>query len=245
MNHTHSKVFEWFKNEYPDAIKYMKTLSTTQIQQLWPPCTEGKATRAFFKQKHQNRYALLEEVSLDTTGPITPAYIEGNRFIQILVDACLGWTDEKIMRNKREAGKAIMTPLAKLQRTRGVKAKILQTDGASEKNTKEFQNFLDFNGTEATYAAPGSSQSNAFAEGQFRYFMEAALTAMSAALYMPKTMLSYAVLDAADKESYMANANGNVLQAKPHSHIKDKVHEANVDNTNTLLPWSKKGKIVR
>lgn len=74
--------------------------------------------------------ALLEAVSSDTKGPIIPADPEGNKFIQILVDACSGWTDIQMMHKKSEAGEALMKSLSKIQRLCQMNAKRLHTDGA-------------------------------------------------------------------------------------------------------------------
>lgn len=71
-------------------MAHMENLGNVTEKKSCPPCTTGKETRAPFKQDSQKRYALLEELSSDTTGPISPSDADGNKFIQILVDACTG-----------------------------------------------------------------------------------------------------------------------------------------------------------
>lgn len=83
-----------------------------------------------FKQLEQNKYALLDTVPSDTSGPITPADSEGKNFVQILVDACSGWTDVQITAKKRDAANAIMRSPAKIQRICDIKTKRLHTDGS-------------------------------------------------------------------------------------------------------------------
>lgn len=90
MKHSHRKVLEWFRKEYPDAMKYMESLSASQIHQSCPLCTEGKAKRASSKQQDQNRLRFWKQYRPITTGSVTPADTEGNRFVQILLDACSG-----------------------------------------------------------------------------------------------------------------------------------------------------------
>ena len=91
LNHSNDKVIAWFKKEYPDAIKHMNTLCSTHELRSCPPCAQGKATRAPFKQQRQNRYALLEAVSSDTTGPIDPrTMMEANSSRSLLMHAQAG-----------------------------------------------------------------------------------------------------------------------------------------------------------
>lgn len=136
MNHSNSKIIAWLKQEWPDAMQYMQQLGDGKEERSCPPCTTGKATRAPFNQESQIRYALLEALSSGTKGPISPSYSDGNKFIQLLVDACTGWTDAKLMRAKRGAGKAITHSLAKIQMLCNAKSKRLQTDGAKEQDKK-------------------------------------------------------------------------------------------------------------
>lgn len=123
LNHSHDKIIDWFRSEYPAAMQHMENLSVVHKHKSFPPCSQGKATRSPFKQLEQNRYALLEAVSSDTTGPITPVDSEGKKFVQIMVDACSGWTDFQTMAKKSEAANAIMRSLAKIQRICDMKTK--------------------------------------------------------------------------------------------------------------------------
>lgn len=106
LNHSHSKTIEWFRSEYPDTMRHMENLSTEHEHRSCPPCSQGKATRAPFKQDQKNRYSLLEAVSSDSTGSITPTDPDGNKFIQILVDDCSGWADVQLMTTKSAAEEA-------------------------------------------------------------------------------------------------------------------------------------------
>lgn len=237
LNHTHAKILEWFRKEYPLEMQHMEKLCVTQQQKSCPPCGKGKATRTPFKQKQKNIYALLEAVSSDTTGPITPTDADGKKFVQILVDACSGWTDVQITGNKSEAGNAIMRLLAKIQRTCEMNAKRLHTDGAKEQNTKNLQASLDNNGTAATHTAPNASQSNYFAERRLRQLMAAARTEMASAPHMPRNFWSYAVLYAAYKGNYLATAKDGKLQPSPNANIKALRPNAKFSNPASFLPW--------
>lgn len=109
----------------------------------------------------------MEAVSSDTTGPIAPSDVYGKHFIQVLVDACSGWSDVQIMGKHSDAGTVIINSLAKIQRLCDAKAKRLYTDGSKEQYTKKLRDFLDGNGTSATHTAPNASASNAFSERKF------------------------------------------------------------------------------
>lgn len=92
----------------------MKALSRTQEQISCPPCTQGKEIRARFKQATQNRYRLLDALSSDEADPITPSDLEGNKYVQLLVDLCSGWSGVLIMKANSEAGIDIMHSLAEI-----------------------------------------------------------------------------------------------------------------------------------
>lgn len=157
-------------------MMHMEKLGCAHKHKSCPPCCEGKATRAPFKQTNRNRCALLEEVSSDTTGKITPPDGESNNFVQILVQSCSGWTNVQIMRKKSGDGNAIMRSLAKIQRTCEMKAKHLHTEGAKRAGHEKscslsLRSFLDSNGKTATNTYPHASQSNYFAERSFRQLL--------------------------------------------------------------------------
>lgn len=244
MNHSNSNIIDCFRKEYPDAMVYMEELGNALHKTSCPPCSTGKATRAPFKQDHQNMYALLEALSTDTTEPIAPCDSDGNKFIELLVDACTGWTNVQVMKEKSGAAKEIMLSLSKIQMMCKAKAQILHTDGAKEQNTKELRTFLDDNGTKASHTDPKSSQSNALAERRFRQLMAAARTAMTAAPHMPKKFWSHAVLDEAEKGNYMATAKNGKLEISPYGHIERLCPGAKVPNPATLFSWGTKGKSV-
>lgn len=116
LNHTLSKIIHWFRKEFPDAMQYIEKISCAQSHSSCPPFSDGKEKRASFKQNEQNRYALPEAFSPDSTGPITPADTDGNKYIQILVDAFSGRTDVQIMQKKSGTGNSIIRSPAKIQR---------------------------------------------------------------------------------------------------------------------------------
>lgn len=55
LNRTHRKIIDRFRKEFPGAMQYMENFSRTQSHSSCPPCSDGKATRAPFKQNEQSR----------------------------------------------------------------------------------------------------------------------------------------------------------------------------------------------
>lgn len=57
----------------------------------------------------------LDTVSNDTTGPITPQYLEGNVFPQLVVDIESDHTQVFAMRKKRQAADGILKKIMRLE----------------------------------------------------------------------------------------------------------------------------------
>lgn len=243
MNHANPQIIEWFRKEYPDDMIHMEKLREFQGQTSCQPFTEGKKNRALFKQLRQNRYALLDAVSSDTTGPITSTDKGGNKFVQILVDACTGWSDVQLMKKKSEAGRAIIKSMNKIQALCNKKTKRLHTDGAKEEK-KELREYLILNETTPTYTAPSSSQSNAFAERRFKKLIAETRTALSAASHMPKSLWLHETFDAADKRNYLARTKDGIMQPSPNKNIEVHCLTAKVSRSQPFLPWGTKNKAV-
>lgn len=68
----------------------------------------GKAKRKLFTEIERRDTELLDAVSTDTTGPITPADRDGYIYIQLLVDEATRHTQGFTLRKKSEALAAIL-----------------------------------------------------------------------------------------------------------------------------------------
>eukprot|EP00173_Palmaria_palmata_P001670 Plantae.Rhodophyta-Palmaria_palmata.ctg1959.p1 GENE.Plantae.Rhodophyta-Palmaria_palmata.ctg1959~~Plantae.Rhodophyta-Palmaria_palmata.ctg1959.p1 ORF type:complete len:124 (-),score=1.12 Plantae.Rhodophyta-Palmaria_palmata.ctg1959:237-608(-) len=117
-------------------------------------CIEGKAKRRSFRNTSGNRYAPLEAMSIDTTGPLSEEDVHGNRYLQLLCDAGTGFLMGEPMKHKSSASNVIVRALARLKLVCGKIVKRLYTDGAEEQNTAELKHFLDPQGTQRTRTAP-------------------------------------------------------------------------------------------
>eukprot|EP00173_Palmaria_palmata_P002292 Plantae.Rhodophyta-Palmaria_palmata.ctg2444.p1 GENE.Plantae.Rhodophyta-Palmaria_palmata.ctg2444~~Plantae.Rhodophyta-Palmaria_palmata.ctg2444.p1 ORF type:complete len:161 (+),score=3.84 Plantae.Rhodophyta-Palmaria_palmata.ctg2444:315-797(+) len=156
----------------------MQQLGSPQTGQSCSPCVDGMATRAPFRAEEQNRYALTDALFSDTTGPISPLDADGNRYVQIMVDACIGWTDIQMMWKKNEATRAIIKSLSKIQVLCDKNTRRLHTDEAREEDTAKLNDYLATNEIQSAKTAPSTFQANAFAERRFRQLVDANRTAI-------------------------------------------------------------------
>lgn len=108
MNHTHPPALRQFTTTYPEATQAITRKLPDQSTKPCVPCVLGNAKRAPFPTNPAPPLQPLEAVSTDTTGPITPADIDGNRYLQIIVDAATGHTTGWPMKQKIDAAEAIM-----------------------------------------------------------------------------------------------------------------------------------------
>lgn len=134
----------------------------------------------------------------------------------------------QMLKHEIEADNTIIISLAEIKILCNKKAKRLNTDRACEQQTKEIQAFIDSNDTTTTQTAPNASQSNAFAERRFKKLMVTTWTEMTASPHIPKHLWSFAVLDAADKVNYLAEAKEEKPQKIPNTSIKNVCSQANI-----------------
>lgn len=135
MNHSSNDKLTWFGKEYPDAIKYIWGHATDEDDVSCGACITGKARRNPFVNKSKIRYAPLEEVSLNTTGPISQADISENKNLQLLADAGSGYLSGITTKTNGGVSEAIFDALAKLQILCGQTAQRLHTDNADEQKS--------------------------------------------------------------------------------------------------------------
>lgn len=93
MNHSNPKELQEIKNKYPNSAKYsLKPLSKEKKlkSQSCEACTIGKAKRKPFGNGSTRKEQPLDAVETDTTGPIYPPDVDGNVFLQLVVDVASG-----------------------------------------------------------------------------------------------------------------------------------------------------------
>ena len=179
MNHSNQQALAQFKKTYPDAAQEITQRLPTQSRHPCVPCVLGKSKRAPFPSNNPPPLSPLDAVSTDTTGPITPTDIDGNRYLQIIVDAASGHTTGWPLKKKSEAADAILKTIRQLQTTLGKTVKRYHADNAGEQHTAELTTSLQKQGTTITTTAPNSSQQNAFAERRFSTIFNATRAALA------------------------------------------------------------------
>ena len=45
LNHAHNRIVSWFREEYPEAMAHMETMTIAHDHNSCPPCTQGKTNR--------------------------------------------------------------------------------------------------------------------------------------------------------------------------------------------------------
>lgn len=142
----------------------------------------GKSRRKPFSNLSNNRYAPLNAISSDTSGPISQEDIDGNKFLQLIADAGTKYFFGAARKTKGGAANFIIKSLNRLQVLCGRTAKILNTGGEKEEDAKYVKKLLPTQGKTHTHTAPGSSQSNAVVVRRFEGVFAAARTSLKAAL---------------------------------------------------------------
>lgn len=122
---------------YPDSASYiLQRLPYDGIQFLCVPCASGKAKRAPFPNETTAPRLPLEAVSTETTGPIDPPDLDGNRYLQLIVDAVTGHTTGRLLQKKSEAAAAILAKIRRLHLAIGCTTKHYHSENAKGQRTK-------------------------------------------------------------------------------------------------------------
>lgn len=237
MNHSHPQAISQFTRQYPHAAQEIMKKLPQQSTQPCIPCIVGKSKRAPFPPNYSPPTQPLDAISTDTTGPITPSDMDGNRYLQIIVDGATGHTSGQPMKRKSEATQAIMSTIQRLQTTLGKKVKRYHADNAAEQHTIELTDMLEKQGTTITRTSPNTSQQNAFAERRFSTIFNATRAALAHS-GLPLAYWSIAALDAIDKMNYLPmkrkTGNNNPPNATLYKQLDPK----------HLLPFGQRGYII-
>lgn len=86
MNHRSNTTIEMFAKEYPDAFEFLKSKKYPTAS--CPECVEAHAKIKVSKEAPLNKYASVDTISSDTTGPISTADMCGNKYLQLYISGC-------------------------------------------------------------------------------------------------------------------------------------------------------------
>lgn len=94
---------EGFKKNFPNAASCILSNLINEKEekcQIFEPCVLEKAYGKAFDSVIQKPEEPLDALSTDTTGQINPPGIKGNIYLQLVVDAASGHTQEFLMKKK-------------------------------------------------------------------------------------------------------------------------------------------------
>lgn len=170
------------------------------------------------KLKTQKTRTWTQYLQIERKGPINPADIDGNVYLQLLVDAATGHTQGFTMKKKSDAPAAKLKGIRRLKVAVGKKVKMHHSDNTKEQRTKGLLKELEAKGTRITSTAPNTSQINAIVERSFgTVFAEIRVALASSEL--PKQFWSLACLDAIDKPNFLPVKRSNGDFVSPNSGV--------------------------
>lgn len=126
-----------------------------------------KAKRKPFKVNNQGPREVLDAVSTDTTGITTPADIDGNVYLQLVVDEASRYTQRLPLTKKSDADRAILQEIKKLELAVGKARKRYNAVNSKDQHTKKLICELKAKRTQVTTTSPHTSQHNAIAKRRF------------------------------------------------------------------------------
>lgn len=177
-------------------------------------------------------------MSTDTTGPITPADLDSNVYLQLIVDAATGHTQGFHVKKKSEEAATILKGIRRLELAFGKLVKIYHSDNAKDQITKVLLKNLESKGTKVTSTSPHSSQQNSIVERRFGTFFAATRTDLESSR-LDRKFWSVACLYAIDKSNLIPVQRGNGRANSQNSGIAGEPSSA-----KHLLPFGQHGFIV-
>ena len=153
-------------------------------------CIEAKMTQVINHKPDAKATKILELVHSDLCGPLSPASIQGCKYVINFVDDYSGLTTVYFLKAKSDAIHAMrkfiadMAPYGEIRR--------LRTDNGGEYTSKEFEELMVKNKIRHEFSAPYSAHQNGTAERSWRTLFNLA-RAMLLESGLPKELWTYAV----------------------------------------------------
>ena len=150
-----------------------------------PSCEKAKSKKTISRTMRPLSTTILEEIHMDTGGPVSPPSIEGYRFFVLLTDAATGATWGDGFAHKSDIARWVISWKRQLENQTGHKVKRWRLDNGTEffKST----DFLMADGCTIEESAPYAPEQNGRAEVQNRTIM-AKIRAMRNDSGLPKEL---------------------------------------------------------
>lgn len=146
------------------------------VSTICQTCLEGKQTKLPYKNLSEKRKPkrILEVVTSDVCGPITPVAYDGKKYFVTFVDQYSHFTVCYLLQQKSEVVEKFKSYEAMVEAKFGHKIERLRCDNGGEYDSKEFQAFCSQKGIKIEYTVPYNPQQNGVSERYNRTIMERA-----------------------------------------------------------------------
>lgn len=150
--------------------------STYPCEGICEVCLKGKQARLPHKSIEEERKAkhLLEIVSSDVCGPISPTSLDGKRYFVTFIDHFSHFTVCYFMETKDEVFEHFKTYLGMIENKFNKRMERLRLDNGGEYISNEFKTLCQEKGIQIEYTIPRTPQHNGVAERYNRTVMEKA-----------------------------------------------------------------------
>ena len=176
----HTSVSTLNRMQETNAVHGLESIkSTKDVNGICEACVQGKATSTPHRRREKKTKRALELMHTDLCGPISPTGMNGERYIQLLVDDYSGAIFVSTMATKDSAGESTKIMVLHAQKLAGCKVSTVRPDNAKELKLGNAKRFLDQNGTLIEDVPPYSPESNGRAERSNRTILEKTRTILA------------------------------------------------------------------
>ena len=189
------------------------------------PCKLSKSQRVVSRTPRPIPGLPLDEIHVDTAGPIDPPDFQSNKYIFFLTDSKTRFRWTFMARNKSQGPQIITDFLAKIRNAYGKTPKMLFSDGGGEYINNELTEMAHQQGIRWDVSAPYTPEQNGIAESSSKTITVRA-RAMLLDSGFPLWMWSFAV----QHSCYLTNRLANLTtKAIPIQQLESELHVGTVE----------------
>ncbi|GKA28301.1 retrovirus-related pol polyprotein from transposon TNT 1-94 [Tanacetum coccineum] len=143
-------------------------------------CEKGKHYSSSFKTKQTSSIKkCLHLLHMDLFGPVTPRFINHEKYTLVIVDEYSRHTWVYFLKKKSQAPETITSFIKRVKNQNDIKVKQLRTDNGTEFRNNTLVNFCDEKGISQNFSSPCTTKQNGVAGRTNRTLIEAARTMLS------------------------------------------------------------------
>lgn len=207
-------------------------------------CIKGKLSRKSFPKKATPVNEPLDVIVSDVCGPLQTQTSGGKKYFVTFTDIFSGYTEIRLLREKREVAGKTINFIEYLKTQTGRKPKIFRSDKGTEYINKTLQNYLEKEGIKFECTVGYAPEQNGVSERKNRTLMEAARTMLEESK-SPKRLWGEAVHAANFVFNRLTNKETNktpyeTLFGKQHSKLE--FHEFG-SSAYAMIPYEKRRKL--